>query len=411
MLIKTTRVDYSRMDKTDCIRSNKLRTLLTRLDDMLSAPVTGKLTVYMAYIDNLQMLNTAYGHLQTDEIICGLCHQLENEIGQTHRVADSTVIILHLAEDNIGVKDHIRKIINGFGTGSGKEAHISSTIVYENIHDNYPLKAEAIFEQLYSSATYNKHWNALHDESGQQRSLAQMAIANQIYDAIDKKRLRLAFQPIVHAKTGIIEHQECLLRLIDENGNAESAGSFIDIAEKMGIIENIDLYVLDMVLDFLEENHELSLALNISNITVGNAAWNKRFFERITPDTAKRLTVEITETAAMLDLRGTAYFIATLQEVGCSVALDDFGSGHTSFNQLRTLSLDYVKIDGSLIRDIANNKHQQFLVKSLIEFIQTLGTKTIAEFVDGGDTAKFLIESGIDYMQGNYFGEPITQNI
>lgn len=86
------------------------------------------------------------------------------------------------------------------------------------------------------------------------------------------------------------------------------------------------------------------------------------------------------------------------------MALDDFGSGYTSFRQIRALSLDYVKIDGSLIHDLANNTHNSLLVESLMKFLKGLGLLTIAEHVDGGDTAKLLIKYGIDYMQGNYFG-------
>jgi EAL domain-containing protein (putative c-di-GMP-specific phosphodiesterase class I) len=117
------------------------------------------------------------------------------------------------------------------------------------------------------------------------------------------------------------------------------------------------------------------------------------------------MIIEITETTALRDLKETAYFIATLQDTGCMFALDDFGSGYTSFRQIRALSFDFIKIDGSLISDIATNEHNRLLVKSLLEYMKGLKVKTVAEFVETGETAKILMDYGIDYMQGNYFGK------
>ena len=296
-------------------------------------------------------------------------------------------------------KKNLKKQISSFDNA----AHISSLVDFVEI-DNGTLNAEEIFSQLCAGARNQNLFEEEDAAASAEQSRVEMALANQVYRALDNNNLQLAFQPIIEAKSGKLHSHECLLRIVDENGNSSSAGSFIHIAEKMGIIENIDLRVLDMVLDKLEENRDIKLSFNISNLTIGNPSWSKRFFERVKPQIAQRLTVEITETAAMLDLRNTAYFMASLQETGVQVALDDFGSGYTSFRQIRSLSLDYVKIDGSLIKDITTNHHNQLLVKSLLEFLKGLKLKTVAEFVDGGDTAKFLIDAGIDYMQGNYFG-------
>jgi len=115
--------------------------------------------------------------------------------------------------------------------------------------------------------------------------------------------------------------------------------------------------------------------------------------------------VEITETAAHRDLRKAAYFVAAIQSVGGCVALDDFGSGYTSFRQLKSLSVDLVKIDGAFVKDIAQNADSRFFVKTLLEFSHGFGLHAVAEFVENGEIAKILMELGVDYMQGYYFGK------
>ena len=119
-----------------------------------------------------------------------------------------------------------------------------------------------------------------------------------------------------------------------------------------------------------------------------------------------RLIFEITETAVHGDLKHSARFCAEVQALGCMVALDDFGSGYTSFRQLKTLSIDFVKIDGAFIRDLTDNADSRLFVKTMLDFIRGFGLKSVAEFVENGEIAKMLMELGVDYLQGYYFGKP-----
>lgn len=385
--------------KPNYVRNKELKAFLKQLTTL---PVP--YSAFIVLIENIEMLNIAYGHVKSDDIIAGLCESIAEKIGTVFRISDNTIIIISKNSENKKVKSELKKLVSQFGLRDNENAaHISALVNFIEIKE--PVKnPESVLDKLYSLANGYDQSQMEIKETWQNISRTQMSLANEIYNAVDKKLLRLAYQPIIAARTGKLHHHECLLRIVDKNKKTSSAGSFIQIAEKMGIIENIDLHVLDLVIEKLKQQPEISLSLNISNLSVDSEEWSKQFFEKVTPDIAKRLTIEITETAAMIDLRSTAYFIAKIQGAGSSVALDDFGSGYTSFRQIRGLSLDYVKIDGSLINDIVNNHHNQLLVKSLIEFLKGLGLKTIAEFVDGGDTAKFLINCGIDYMQGNYFG-------
>lgn len=236
----------------------------------------------------------------------------------------------------------------------------------------------------------------------------EMGLANYLSRAMKEKRLRLAYQPIIDAKTGGIAHYEALLRNVSNDGRISSAGALIPVAERMGMIPMIDRWVMEKVVEELREADNVSLAFNVSNLTTDDEAWLRRLGELIgdDPDVARRLTVEITETAVHRDLRKTAYFVATIQSFGAQVALDDFGSGYTSFRQLKSLSIDMVKIDGAFIRDLVDNADNRLFVRTLLDFTRGFGLRSVAEFVENGEIAKMLMELGVDYMQGYYFGKP-----
>jgi EAL domain-containing protein (putative c-di-GMP-specific phosphodiesterase class I)/GGDEF domain-containing protein len=219
----------------------------------------------------------------------------------------------------------------------------------------------------------------------------EMAQLHYLQEAFHENRIRIAYQPIVDTRTGSVQNFECLMRILDREGNLDSAGRFIPIAEKMGTIETIDI----------------TLAINISNLTTGNEQWLKMCSDVIKDESvAQRLIIEITETAAQRDLRDAAYFTAALQSLGCKVALDDFGVGYTSFRQLRSLSIDVVKIDGSFILGLEESSENMLFIRSLLDFNRSYGLETIAECVESGDVAKILMDIGVDYMQGYYFGRP-----
>lgn len=244
-------------------------------------------------------------------------------------------------------------------------------------------------------------------ETGLESTRGEASIMHEVQSIIAENRFEAAYQPIIHSKTGDTAYYECLLRIINHGEAPTSAGSLIPLAEKMNFIKVIDRIMLQKVVEQLKANPTLKLTFNVSNATTDDAEWLKmcsKLFKN--SDIASRVLVEITETAAHRDLRETAYFVASLQGLGCQVALDDFGAGYTSFRQLKALSVDMVKIDGAYIKDIVSNRDNQVFLKTLIDFTSNYGLKTIAEFVETGDVAKMLIDMNVDYLQGYYFGKP-----
>lgn len=233
---------------------------------------------------------------------------------------------------------------------------------------------------------------------------------NLLRTSLLKKKAKFMYQPIVDRKSGSIEYYECLLRVPDENNELVSVGPMIEDAESKGLINIVDFTVIGMAIKELENDKKIKLSVNISNIGV----LNKRLLKRIEGlfkkhDVASRLIIEITETSLNQDFATTKKFIDTLHAYGCRFALDDFGSGFTSFKQLLNLPIDIIKIDGSYIRNILDNKHNRFFVEALISLAGDLGIKTVAEYVENGAIARFLIDIKIDGMQGNFF-LPASEN-
>lgn len=227
---------------------------------------------------------------------------------------------------------------------------------------------------------------------------------NLLRTSLLKKRAKFMYQPVVDRVTGNIEYYECLLRVPDGDDNFISVGPMIEDAESKGLISIVDFTVIGMVIRELEEDKNIKLSVNISNIGVLNRRLLKRIESLLRKfHVADRLIIEITETSLNQDFTSTKKFINTLHSYGCKFALDDFGSGFTSFKQLLNLPIDIIKIDGSYIRNILENNHSRFFVEALISLASDLGIKTVAEFVENGEIARFLIDIKIDGMQGNFF--------
>ncbi|MBS0236552.1 MAG: EAL domain-containing protein [Proteobacteria bacterium] len=240
-------------------------------------------------------------------------------------------------------------------------------------------------------------------------TLSNMRIAAYLMQAMREGRTVLAFQPVVDARTGVLDKYEALLRVIDEEGNLISAGPFIAATELLGYIHIVDNMVLELVIEELRKSPQIRLGMNISNMSVDNKTWiNKAKAMLQDEQISQRLTIEITETGTYHGLDKMAYLVDMLKSLGCSVAIDDFGAGYTSFKQLKVLHADYIKIDGAFIRNVVDDEDSKLFVSTMITFAKSFGIKSVAEFVENGEIAKVLLELGVDYMQGNYFSPALN---
>lgn len=238
-----------------------------------------------------------------------------------------------------------------------------------------------------------------------------VAIADRLHRALRDGGLRFAYQPIVRADTLEPAYHECLLRIDQGEGEPESAPGLIAAIERLGDIPAIDRRTLEMAIATLERHPAVALSVNLSGLTVNNRAWLRTLNARLRhePSLARRLVVEITETAAMRDIEESARFIAQVRELGVRVALDDFGAGFTSFRHLKSLAVDVVKIDSAFVAGVAGNTDSQLFIKSLASVAHGLGLASVAEGPASAEDEAFLRGHGVGYFQGNRFGAPTVE--
>ena len=233
-----------------------------------------------------------------------------------------------------------------------------------------------------------------------------------IRHALSEDLFKIVFQPVVQLSNGQVSHYETLLRMVGDNGELLSPVQFIPVAERMGLIHHIDLWVVSHAIDYIaalpKTQENICFTINLSSHALQGdyllpVVKKKLESTWISPS---RLTFEITETAAVSNFNKTREMVSKIRALGCRFALDDFGAGFSSFNYIKNFPVDYLKIDGQFISNLAVDHADQVLVKSMIEVAHSLGKKAIAEYVSNTEILRVLKELGVDYVQGYLLGKP-----
>lgn len=227
--------------------------------------------------------------------------------------------------------------------------------------------------------------------------------------ALETRRLRLAYQPVVLARdTGRIAFYEGLIRVLDEKGRVIPARDFIGAIETQDLGRLIDCAALEMGLRTLHRHPDIRLAINMSARSIGYPRWMRTLKKglELGPTIGERLILEITESSAMLVPELVVSFMDSLQRDGISFALDDFGAGYTAFRYFKEFYFDIVKIDGQFIRNIDRDPDNQVLVRALVAIARQFEMFTVAEAVETVAEAEFLQSAGLDCLQGYLFGAP-----
>jgi len=236
-----------------------------------------------------------------------------------------------------------------------------------------------------------------------------LAVGQTVKAALQADALRFAFQPVVGADGAAeVVFHECLLRLIRADGEPVPAGSFMAAVERLGMARRLDHHTLDLAVRELEQHPAVTLSVNLSATTTADRSWLSALEGRVggRPDLARRLIVEITETAAIADLDETAAFLAAVRAFGCRTALDDFGAGYLSYRHLKALPVDIVKIDGSFVREMKDGPDALLFIRTLVGLANGFGLTTVAECVEDDGQADILRGEGVRLLQGHRFGRP-----
>jgi diguanylate cyclase (GGDEF)-like protein len=235
--------------------------------------------------------------------------------------------------------------------------------------------------------------------------------SEEIVAALNARRIFLGFEPVVATASRKPAFYECLIRLARADGGLLPVHEVVPLAERLGLVRLLDHRVLELALAELIAAPALRASLNVSAAsTVDPDWWNAlAAMLRAHQGVGERLTVEITETAAIHDIDETRGFVARVKDLGCRIAIDDFGAGNTSFRNLRKLGVDIVKIDGAFVQSVKSSDDDRAFVRTLIDLARRLDLETVAEWVQDEEAAALLADWGCDYLQGALVGLATTE--
>ncbi len=371
-------------------------------------------------IDDLAVINETYGFDIADEVIAQTgkvlqeCLRSDDIIGRSAGNKFGLILPNTNERQMMEMAEWVRSNVRGsvFRTKAGA---VSATVSVGGVllpvggHSSQEAMAHAE-EALEDAKSSGRDAFKIYRPSPQRSSIRRRtaAIADQVVSALNDRRLVLAYQPIVCARTGNVMQNECLLRLMAPDGSIMVAGDFIPVAEQLGLVRLVDQRVLELAVETLRAHPQAELALNVSGMTATDPSWLGAFVSNIRSnrDVANRLTLELTETVAIHDIDSSARFVASLRDLGCKVAIDDFGAGYTSFRNLQMLDVDMVKIDGSFVRGLSENPDNQLFVRTLVDLAANFNLDTVAEWVATEEDADLLRAYGVDFFQGFLYGKP-----
>lgn len=382
-------------------------------------------TLFYMDLDQFKIVNDTCGHAAGDELLKQLSKLLLSSVRKRDTLArlggDEFGMLLencHL-DKGMDIANTLHKAINNFHFTWGEETFSPSMSIGVVPIDRSTLDLATIFSAA-DSACYiakesgrNRIQLAHLGDKNLQELHGQMQWVPKITQALDADRFALYFQPIVQLNGGNRQekHIEILVRMLDGE-NIVAPTVFLPVAEKYGVASNIDRWVIRNTFAWLTENYQTGsphrVSINLSGQSVGDETMLQYILSSFNEFDIpyERICFEITETAAIANITAATSFMLTLRGYGCKFSLDDFGSGLSSFTYLKKLPVDFLKIDGTFIRDILSDPVDYAMVRSINELGHLLGKQTIAEYVETLDLADALKDIGIDYAQGYAYAQP-----
>lgn len=400
-----------------------------RLAQLLANTETDGIQHALLYIDldQFKIVNDACGHTAGDQLLRQLAAILRKEMRLSDVLArlggDELGILLHncQAEEALVVARKLLQTINDFRfVWKDRTFAIGASIGLVSFGDGLESAASVLSAAdaaCYAAKGKGRNrvlvYQAGDTELSQRRGQAQWV--SRLKRALDEDRFVLYSQPIVRVSspTAVPMMREILLRLRDEDDTLIPPGAFLPAAERYGLMPAVDRWVVRTVLQWLA-GHAADPALmdcytiNLSGLSLSDGKFQDFVLQELAVSgvAPTRIAFEITETAAVAALDSAVHLIKALKDKGCRFLLDDFGSGWSSFAYLKNLPVDFLKIDGGLVRDMTDDKLDDAMVRSINEIGHMLGIATIAEFVESGVVLQRLVLFGVDYAQGYAIERP-----
>ena len=396
--------------------------LRVKIDEFL-AEGTGRRGVYvLAGIDDLGAINADFGFEAADEAIVEIARRLNSVIGPNDsigRVAGTKFGILvvdatleTMRETSIKLLNVVReKVVQSKKGAVAASISIGAVNLPDDASNSQGAmaRAEAALDQ--AKRMGRSSWSAFSEKTdvvSMRRRNTHMS--DVILTALNERRVRLAFQPIVTDLGESPLKFECLIRMRAEDGREVPAPDFIPVAERLGLVHLLDRRVLELAMNTLAACPHIHLNVNISMETVKDPVWAEGYLAHLRANSAlaRRVAVELTETQVIDAIDASIEFVSEVKALGASFAIDDFGAGYTSFRNLKALDIDTLKIDGSFVTGVSSSRENQLFVRTLLDLARNFSMKTVAEWVDNEADAMLLKGLGVDYLQGYLIGKPET---
>jgi diguanylate cyclase (GGDEF)-like protein/PAS domain S-box-containing protein len=374
-------------------------------------------------IDQFKYINDSSGHQVGDELLIKVAERLLHITRKSDIVArfgGDEFIILASNIDQKQAEALAQKLCSEMATvviDVGSEQHRASVsagllMFPEGDCSAHDLLASADIAMYRAKEEGRGSWRlANHADINRNEIKSRVTWKAKIERALEENRFVLYYQPIMRISDRTITHYECLLRMVGEGGEIVRPAQFIKVAEQTGLIYQIDQRVIELAFskqaEFLQQGYEIKLSINLSAEMLSNPeAFTviSRFLQHYRLD-AKHFIFEVTETQAVTRLQAAHDLILQIESIGGSFALDDFGVGFSSMSYLKQLPVNYLKIDGSFVRNIVNSREDQLFVNAINSVGQGMGIKTVAEFVENREILEILADMGVDYVQGYGIGK------
>ena len=380
----------------------------------------------MIDIDQFKVINDTLGHKAGNEYLRQLSERLSSMTHHGDMIAriggDEFGVLLNNVEreEALEIAEALLRCVQGFvfnwhGIKHQQTASISLVSVGETNADSAQEVLRLAETTLYAAKDEGR--NRIHSYASNDASLTrrhrEMTWIGEIRQALEQNRFRLFCHSIVPLDNAdLSKHFEVLIKM-EKDGELIAPGEFIPAAERFNLMPQIDRWVIREFFDKLAVHPELVsgdtfCTINLSGLSLSEPSFHEFVLQQLMREHIRPngICFEITETAAISHFGVALDFITRVRALGSRFALDDFGSGMSSFGYLQQLPVDYIKIDGQFIQDLAHNEVHQAMVKSIESISRALGKQSIAEFVENQDTLDILEGMGVNYAQGYLFGKP-----
>lgn len=371
-------------------------------------------TLIVVNIDNFKLLNDFYGFLVGDFILESFAKSLQKELGDinVYRMAgDEFAILIHEQMSFYLLKNYLIHL-------SKQLTHLKYAYAQTEIYVDSTLSSSASFsyEDIFSKVSMAlkyakneqlKFWIYEDTMNFSEEYESNLKYATKVRKAIlNFSGIVPYFQPIIDNTTNEIIKFEALARLIDEEGIIHSPHNFIPVAKTIKVYDKITMAIIDKSFKVFE-THPFDFSINLSFEDIINQEIYDFIIQKLRhSNMGHRVTFELLESEKVNDFSKVIHFFNEIRRYGVKVAIDDFGSGFSNFSYIIKLDPDFIKIDGSLIKDIDKDKNAQIVVETIVAFSKKLGIKTVAEYVHSSTVLSMVKQLGIDYSQGYYIDMP-----